>query len=149
MTMYDDVGEFHRRFELPHSTDGNPPAALELSDLTYRIGFMLEELCEFNRAASQDDLAGMLDALVDLVYVAMGTAQLKRLPFNEAWVEVHRANMAKERGPTAARGHHLDVRKPKDWTPPLIEPIILAAKERAAKHGKDRLPLQNNSSDNG
>ena len=124
MTFHDDVGEFHEKFDLPRSEDGGQPTHLDRSALAFRVGFMLEELCEFNRAASQDDLAGMLDALVDLIYVASGTAHLMRLPLNEAWAEVHRANLAKERGPTATRGHALDVRKPPGWVAPDLDRII-------------------------
>lgn len=129
MTFFDDVGAFHAKFELPHAEDGGPPEPLSMSDLTFRIGFMLEELTEFARAASQNDLPKMLDALVDLTYVALGTAHLKRLPFNEAWAEVQRANLAKERAASAddarsARGHRLDVVKPVGWKPPDIETVI-------------------------
>ena len=122
-SYFEDVGEFHRKFGLPHVDDG-PPVELDRETLAYRTAFMLEELCEFSRAASTNDLPKMLDALVDLAYIAIGTAHFKRLPFDAAWAEVHRANMAKERGPTAARGHHLDVRKPDGWMPPDIEGVI-------------------------
>lgn len=129
MSFFTDVGEFHRAFDLPHSADGKPPTALTSDDLAFRIAFMMEELTEFTRAASQHDLAGMLDALVDLVYVACGTAHLKRLPFDEAWAAVHAANMRKVRAesaddPRSKRGHSLDVVKPIGWVAPDIEEII-------------------------
>jgi predicted HAD superfamily Cof-like phosphohydrolase len=43
------------------------------------------------------DLAKAADALVDLAYVVLGTAHLHRLPWQELFAEVQRANMSKER----------------------------------------------------
>lgn len=37
----------------------------------------------------------MLDACCDLVYVAVGTATTFELPFDDAFLEVHRSNMTK------------------------------------------------------
>ena len=66
----------------------------------------------------------VLDALVDLVYVALGTAYLHGFgpqKFNEAWRRVHEKNMEKIRAPSAdhsKRGSAFDVIKPAGWTPP-------------------------------
>lgn len=150
-SLYGDVGAFHERFRLPCETDG-PPAPLSHDVLLYRIKFILEELAEFalsqgaaglaedirDLMASADrhvvmespSMAGLADgadALVDLAYVVLGTAQLMRLPFDACWAEVQRANMEKERGPTEKRGHELDVRKPEGWRGPEHWPILFAA----------------------
>jgi predicted HAD superfamily Cof-like phosphohydrolase len=76
----------------------------------------------------------MGDALIDLVYVALGTADLMGLPWEKMFEEVQRANMAKERAKSAdesmaktGRGHVLDVVKPAGWTPPDHLPILTAA----------------------
>ena len=37
------------------------------------------------------------DALIDLTYVAMGTAYMMGLPWQDLWDEVQRANMSKVR----------------------------------------------------
>lgn len=129
MSFFDDVESFHRRFGLPTSLDPLGPALLDRSTLTFRVGAKLEELSEMMRAESQEDLPKVADGLVDLVYFALGTAALMRLPFNELWAEVHRANMAKVRATGAgdgrsARGHSLDVVKPAGWTPPDVEGIV-------------------------
>lgn len=154
MTYFDDVGEFHRKFDLPSEADPQPPAPLTPDVLSYRIAFMLEELAEFCESQGVKTIAGQLrsvmdlvrdmkveastagladggDALVDLVYVALGTAHLMRLPFNEMWDEVQRANLAKERairgGDTRSkRGHDLDVVKPAGWRGPEHWPILFA-----------------------
>lgn len=149
MSYYEDVEEFHRKMGLPHSNDGEAPHLLDHNVLLFRLGFMLEEIVEIIQAATRNDLPKVLDGLVDLTYVGIGTAALGRLPFDEAWNEVHRTNMAKERAsgsddPRSIRGHILDVVKPKGWTPPLILPIIEAATKKAADR-ENRISLSNNA----
>lgn len=117
MTFFDDVGEFHAKFCLPRQ--GMTPVRFMPSDeFLYRIAFHQEEETEFVRAFGRRDMAECLDALVDKVYVALGTAHFMGLPFNEAWREVHGCNLQKEAGPTKKRGHRLDVRKPEGWVGP-------------------------------
>jgi predicted HAD superfamily Cof-like phosphohydrolase len=48
------------------------------------------------------------------------------LPWDELWDDVHRANMAKERG-VGKRGHAVDCVKPVGWTPPKTEKILQQA----------------------
>jgi len=162
-SFFDDVGAFHKKFGLVTAADG-PPTHLPLSALYFRLGFMIEELCEITYALGETDLtirlrkvrndlraltqlaqddsmsvgnlALVADGLADLVYVALGTAQLMRLPFNEVWDEVHRANLTKERAssaedPRSTRGHTLDVVKPADFRAPDVEGIIERAQRRA------------------
>jgi len=88
-----------------------------------RVQMMLEELVELCEAREGGDLPGQADALVDLVYFALGTAALMGLPWDAAFERVHRANMAKERVASAfesKRLNVLDVRKPPGWTPPDV-----------------------------
>ena len=132
MDLFADVGRFHEKFELPHFPQARlimPPADV----FGFRFKFMNEELMEFFDAFVANDLAGMADALADLVYVALGTAHLCGLPFNEVWAEVQRANMTKERrtqdgslDPRSKRKHSLDVVKPAGWKPPDIAGILNA-----------------------
>lgn len=126
-TFFADVAEFNRKFGLPVYSDGKPE--LPAPDVVlYRLGFELEELTETVRALYRNDLPGVLDGLVDLAYVVLGAAHFYHLPFDEAWREVHRANMAKERGEPndarSARGHRFDVVKPEGWEPPRIAELI-------------------------
>jgi predicted HAD superfamily Cof-like phosphohydrolase len=53
----------------------------------FRAKFLQEELDEFISSDEQDDLEGAVDALVDLVYVAYGTALLLGIS-PEAWQEL-------------------------------------------------------------
>ena len=128
--MFDDVGKFHAKFELPHRDPARPPTILSDDVALYRAAFLLEEALEFMRAHQRNDMVEAADALVDLVYVALGTAHLMNLPWDRLWDEVQRANMLKERGATVKRGHALDVRKPPGWQPPNIATILLEAARR-------------------
>lgn len=120
MAFIGDVREFHRKFNLIIS---EAPRHLVARKLKERIEFMQEELDEFKVAAERQHLAGMADALIDLAYVTLGTAVMLGLPWLPLWFDVHRANMAKERGATH-RGHPVDVRKPAGWEPPKTAEIL-------------------------
>ena len=125
MSNFSDVGEFHARFGLPNNEKA--PRRLSAEVETFRINFMSEELDEFMRGAVDGDIAQMADALIDLVYVAMGTAHLMGLPWEELWNEVQSANMRKVRAVRAEeskRGTTWDVVKPDGWIAPDIEGVL-------------------------
>lgn len=118
-----DVRDLHRKFQLTVGEDG--PQMLDRQKAEERHNFLEEELLEFYQAMANEDFAGMADALVDLVYVAKGTAVMMGLPWEELWDDVQRANMAKRRGVTE-RGHDEDLVKPEGWKPPQTEMILKA-----------------------
>ncbi len=141
-SLCEDVAEFHRKFALEY--DG-PPRALPPALSAFRIRFLREELKEYvassqraldavrgRTAPSFDDevaheLEHQLDALVDLVYVAIGTAYLHGFDFEEAWARVHAANMAKVRVIKAAgskRKSKHDVVKPPGWKAPRHRDLV-------------------------
>lgn len=127
-TNFDDVGLFHGKFDLPVA-DGDMPVQLDVETFAYRNEFLAEELKEFGLAYDAGDLPDQADALVDLVYVALGTAHMMNLPWQELWDEVQRKNMQKVRstGADDARGkrkNNLDVVKPEGWTAPAIGEIL-------------------------
>lgn len=123
MARIKNVTEFHRKFG---HLSNDKPVHLTRRKLRERIEFLEEELEEFRRAVEAQDLAEQADALVDFVYVAMGTADMLGLPWDELWADVHRANMAKERG-VGKRGHLVDMIKPEGWIPPQTLEILEAA----------------------
>jgi len=130
MSNFSDVQLFHRKFRLEMSTT---PSLLPPDLLEFRNTFMSEELEEFIKAHSKGDLAGAADALIDLVYVAMGTAALMGLPWEPLWREVQEANMRKVKVPRPGadptqRGGIYDVVKPPSWEPPDIARVL-------AEHG--------------
>lgn len=127
---FDDVGMFHEKFGLPSvcwiSDIG--PKELPQELVEFRIKFLQEELDEFIEGYNEDDQAKMADALIDLVYVAMGTAHFMGLPWQELWKDVQQANMRKVRaqsdGSNSKRGSSFDVVKPEGWVGPKTEEIL-------------------------
>lgn len=120
--MFDDIRQFHEKFDLPPCNDDCP-----IDLLQFRSAFMQEELDEFINAMHRDNKADMFDALLDIVYVAMGTAYLLGFPWDEGWKAVQAANMRKVRARSAAdskRGTAYDVVKPEGWTAPDIESLL-------------------------
>lgn len=145
--MWTDIIDFHHRYGLSY---GGAPRLLPDDLDTFRVLFMAEELQEYagvqgltewlkqalqDRGPSVDSLElreNRLDALVDLVYVALGTAYLSGFNFAEAWRRVHRANMSKvrvERAGDSKRGSTFDVVKPPGWTPPSHKDLVGVLKE--------------------
>lgn len=125
---FDDVGAFHEKFGLPVSGSGQVPRTISDALLDFRQKFLQEELDEFVEASTISDDAKMFDALLDLVYVAMGTAHLLNYPWQAGWDEVQQANMAKVRaardGSDSKRGSSWDIVKPDGWTAPDLENLL-------------------------
>jgi predicted HAD superfamily Cof-like phosphohydrolase len=118
-----DVAAFHAKFGvMTHETPGH----LTQRKLNERVECMMEELREFMDACDAQDLAEQGDALVDLIYFAVGTALMLGLPLDQMWTEVQRANMEKVAGRTH-RQHEVDVTKPIGWRPPDHHAILQAA----------------------
>jgi predicted HAD superfamily Cof-like phosphohydrolase len=119
-----DIDNFHKKYGFEKNEKIDIPDNSEL--INFRTAFLMEELAEYTNAITKKDAAGALDALVDIVYIALGTAWLFNLPFEKAWNEVQKANMSKIRAKdkTGKRGTKFDVIKPKDWKAPNIEKII-------------------------
>jgi predicted HAD superfamily Cof-like phosphohydrolase len=119
-----DIDNFHKKYGFEKNEKIDIPNNSEL--INFRTAFLMEELAEYTNAITKKDTAGALDALVDIVYIALGTAWLFNLPFEKAWNEVQKANMSKIRAKdkTGKRGTKFDVIKPKDWKAPNIEKII-------------------------
>lgn len=126
---FEDVGQFHEKFKLPNTTYHMPRQQQVPQDMMeFRAKFLQEELDEFNEGFAEGDHAKMFDALMDLVYVAMGTAHLQGYPWQRGWIEVQRANMAKVRakadGSDSLRGSSYDVVKPEGWIAPDIAGLL-------------------------
>jgi len=124
-----DIDNFHKKYGFEKNEKIDIPNNSEL--INFRTAFLMEELAEYTNAITKKDAAGALDALVDIVYIALGTAWLFNLPFEKAWTEVQKANMNKIRAKdkTGKRGTKFDVVKPKDWKAPNIEKIIEEERE--------------------
>lgn len=93
---------------------------LDINKLHFRGEQIEEELSEYGAALSQGDAEGMVDALIDITVFALGTLAIAGVDIQEAWDEVHIANMAKERGikPGREQSGGWDLIKPDDWSAP-------------------------------
>ncbi len=129
LSNYEDVAAFHAKFGLEYT---GPSRLLDDETAAFRVKFLEEELTEYINAVADKDIVGAADALVDLVYVAMGTSLLHGFPWQPLWEEVQRANLSKVRAShksESKRGSSLDVVKPEGWKAPDIEGVL-------ARHGK-------------
>ena len=128
--LINDIDRFHKKFGFEKTDKPDIPDDPEL--VNFRTSFLLEELAEYSQAITKKDTAGALDALVDIVYIALGTAWLFNLPFEKAWKEVQTANMKKVRAKSKSkkRGTAFDVIKPKGWKAPNIDQIVEEEKEQ-------------------
>lgn len=122
------VQRFHEKFGLGALRPEYPRLIQDPVLEEFRQKFMQEELDEYKAAVAAGDLPKAFDALIDLVYVALGTADLMGCPFDDGFLMVQLANMKKERAkpgdPRSKRGTGFDVVKPEGWTPPNIERLL-------------------------
>lgn len=146
--LFRDIELFHKKFELSPVDDLEHKLPEDLTG--FRLNFMLEELNEYANAvgfqprivddgdvryvpkryiSSLPDAEKAFDGLIDLVYVALGTAYLHGFPFNDGWERVQAANMAKVRATGAddtrsTRKHSADIVKPEGWTAPVLKDLL-------------------------
>ena len=152
MSSIKDVGELNKKFGFPVL---DKPGFLAPSHMQMRLDFLLEEVNELAEATGFElglntkgkigyihsstncELDKALDALIDITYVALGTADMmgfgSHVPLEcmskwssiwwESWNRVHTANMAKERGKTS-RGHDIDLIKPAGWKKPEFGDLL-------------------------
>lgn len=100
------------------------PTELKRDRFTFAKTALQEELNEFIDAyESNAGLPEQADALIDLVYFALGRLLEMGIPPGPAFAEVQAANMRKKRGRTK-RGHALDAAKPENWKGPDYEWLI-------------------------
>lgn len=93
---------------------------LTLPQFQWMTKFVQEELTEFHDAFNHQDLVGMVDAIGDLIYGAMGAFKkmgLTREQVRLIFAAIHAANMTKKRG-DKGRGSDEDAVKPADFVPP-------------------------------
>lgn len=121
---FDPVGDLFEFMEQFGPRYYGPPRSLPPDLAAFRQRFLREEVAEYVLASNSDDRPGQLDALVDLVYVAVGTCYLHGYDFASAWVRVHEANMRKERAPESEG--KWGVVKPLGWTPPDLTDLTIA-----------------------
>lgn len=112
-----DIAEMHAKY-------GVHPVVKEFDKeklakfLEFRANFLQEELDELKTAKNADDV---VDALIDLCVVAIGTLDAFDIDSYTAWDRVHTANMNKKVGIKESRPNPLglpDLIKPEGWVAP-------------------------------
>ena len=89
--------------------------------LEFRVDFLNEELEETRKAVAENDAEEIVDGLIDLCVVAIGTLDAFGVNPYTAWDQVLKANMNKEVGEKPSRPNPLgvpDLIKPFNWYPP-------------------------------
>jgi hypothetical protein len=118
-----DMNDMHAKYGVHEWVENNPDKLKKY--LEFRINFLQEELDETQRAAFiYEDPEEIVDGLIDLCVVAIGTLDAFGVDPNAAWDEVLKANMAKEVGVKPERPNPLglpDLMKPEGWEPPSHE----------------------------
>lgn len=94
MNDFHDVLKFHQRFDLPCGEFSSLPSE---EVFRFRYGFLIEEIKECWQEYYKGNLVGVVDALVDMVYVGIGTAFFIGTPRNgpqSTWPTFRTACMA-------------------------------------------------------
>jgi predicted HAD superfamily Cof-like phosphohydrolase len=130
MSFSEDLKEFNARYGMAY--DGPSRKLPKKLDLLRerRLG---EEFKEVLLARAASDYVQYLDGLVDLCYIAIGTAILHGWDFDEAWRRVHEANMKKERAHIHNTGKYnngYDIVKPIGWQPPDLRDLVYQRKDK-------------------
>lgn len=116
-----DIASMHRHYKVHDVVDDFDSDHLTKL-LKFRVDFLEEELTELKDNIGNPE--EVVDALIDLCVVAIGTLDLFGVNAYKAWDAVHEANMNKEVGVKASRPNPLglpDLIKPDGWKAPSHE----------------------------
>ena len=125
-----DIYDMHTKYGV-HTAVENFDSEKLRQYLDFRMRFLEEELNETKAAASAErvDAEEVVDGLIDLCVVAIGTLDAFGVNAYSAWSAVHEANMNKEVGVKASRPNPLGL-------PDLVKPEGWCAPSHAGNHGK-------------
>src|SRR3989442_367219 len=114
------VKEFHSKFGV---FSRSSPGTVDEATKELRIKLIREELGEFEKAANDQNLVKIADALADLLYVIYGTGVSYGIDLEPIFREVHESNMSKG-DPNVVRAPNGKILKAKNWKPPDLRPIL-------------------------
>ena len=116
-----DIAEMQEKYGVRKWVE-DPANKDKLKDfMAFRLDFIEEEFEETLLAFAEQDPEEIVDGLIDICVVAIGTLLAFDVDPDKAWDEIHKANMAKEVGVKKSRPNPLglpDLSKPEGWTPP-------------------------------
>lgn len=127
------VAEFNEQvlYLPPKWENSEPVTGLSDANFTLSIKQLNEEISEFEQADEANDLSSQVDAMLDLIYFALGILYkmgLSPLEINTLFEAVHNANMTKAIGKKKGRevDGAIDAVKPVDFKDPknIIEGVI-------------------------
>ena len=116
MDIYKLVVEFQTKI-----LNNKPGIKTNFKEYKFMVDTLEEELQEFKDGYSNNSFNEMADALIDLIYFALGHCYRMGVDFDESFLAVHKANMNKKLA-TTDRGE-VDAAKPKGWQEPKIKSI--------------------------
>tara|TARA_R100000541_G_scaffold57073_1_gene66933 strand:- start:86 stop:487 length:402 start_codon:yes stop_codon:yes gene_type:complete len=114
-----DIYDMHSKYGVHEWVKNNPDKLEQL--LHFRVAFLKEEFDETFKAVGEKDAEEIVDGLIDLCVVAIGTLDAFGVDPYKAWDEVYKANMDKEVGVKKERPNPLglpDLVKPEGWINP-------------------------------
>ena len=115
-----DITNMHTKFGVyDWLNDSTPEQRKQL--LKLRLRMLNEEFSETLNAYLQDDAEEMVDGLIDLCVIAIGTLDIASVDARRAWNTIYSANMDKQVGVKPGRPNPLglpDLIKPSGWRPP-------------------------------
>jgi len=114
-----DIQKMQGKYKTRDWVRDNPEKLKEF--LKFRLAFLEEELGETQLAYDNNDPEELVDGLIDLCVVAIGTLDAFGINAYDAWDTVLIANLNKEIGIKAERPNPLglpDLSKPEGWTSP-------------------------------
>ena len=118
----DDMYHMHKKFGVHEWIKKNKDdKELMKKFWEFRIRFLQEELDETRKAVEESDAEEIVDGLIDLCVVAIGTLDAFDVNARQAWNEIYDANMSKEPGVKESRPNPLglpDLIKKPDWKGP-------------------------------
>lgn len=121
-----DVGTFHAVTGVDRSLT---PRLVDRDTYRLRDELLMEEADEYFTAAANGDIVGVADAIADMLYIVLGTADVHGIDIGPIFAEVHRSNMTKldEHGqPVPHPTIPGKVGKSHLYEPPNIEPLVRA-----------------------
>lgn len=116
----EDMEMMHNKYGVHEAIDKLTAEQL-VEFIRFRFNFLQEEVDEGQKAISEKNAEEVIDSLIDLVVVAVGTLDLLKVDFSRAWYAVMAANMNKSVGIKASRPNSMglpDLIKPPGWQPP-------------------------------
>ena len=117
-----DINKMHSKYGVHDWVEKNPEKLWPY--LEFRLNFIDEERDETWAAFDDRNPEEIVDGLIDLCVIAIGTLDALGVCPHTAWREVHKANMSKEVGVKESRPNRLglpDLVKPDGWTAPSHE----------------------------